>query len=77
VITFDYSEAAVAEIDAEIFISIDRVKENAKNYNESFERELYRIIIHGLLHLLGYDDKSVDKREVMQCMEEKYLKCLE
>jgi probable rRNA maturation factor len=56
IITFDYSEGTI--ISGDIFISIDTVKSNAKEFNVSFEDELYRIIIHGILHLCGHEDTS-------------------
>ena len=64
IITFDNSEEK-GKIEADIFISIDRVKENAHSLEKEFDQELHRVIIHGLLHLLGYNDKTeVDKAEM-------------
>lgn len=60
IITFDYSENN--SIAGDIFISIDTVKSNAAEFGVSFEQELYRIIIHGILHLCGQDDKSPELR---------------
>jgi probable rRNA maturation factor len=58
IITFDYSKEDVAlPVSGDIFISIDRIKENAEKYAVSFENELHRVMIHGVLHLLGYKDK--------------------
>jgi rRNA maturation RNase YbeY len=71
IITFDLS--VDASISSEIYVSIDRVRENAKLFNTSLNRELYRVMIHGALHLLGYKDKT--KREIafMRNKEEHYL----
>ena len=60
IITFDYSEGKV--ISGDIFISIDTVKTNAQEFGVSFEQELNRIIIHGILHLCGQDDKTPELR---------------
>jgi probable rRNA maturation factor len=60
IITFDYSENN--SIAGDIFISIDTVKSNAAEFGVSFEQELYRIIIHGILHLCGQDDKTPELR---------------
>ena len=64
IITFDYTLGK--EIHGEIYISIDRVKENASEFNVSFEEELHRVIIHGVLHLCGYKDKSETDEKQMQ-----------
>lgn len=71
VIAFDYSEGEV--INGEIYISRDTVKSNSYNYNVSLNKEMLRVMIHGLLHLLGYNDKSAREKKVMQGMEEKWL----
>lgn len=71
IITFDYVEKDI--ISGDIIISIDRVKENSKSFNSSFEDELHRVIIHGVLHLIGYNDKT-DKEQ--QLMREKENECL-
>jgi rRNA maturation RNase YbeY len=62
-----------ASIHAEIYISIDRVKENAKKLGVSFKSELHRVIFHGALHLCGYKDKSKREREKMREREDFYL----
>lgn len=72
VITFDMSEEEDV-IEAEIYISSDRVMENSKQLSISFEEELKRVIIHGFLHLVGINDKSADERKVMHALENKYL----
>ena len=71
VISFDYTEED--RISGDIYISLDRVKENAKNFGYSLKDELHRIIIHGLLHLLGYSDKNSDLKAVMKDKEDFYL----
>lgn len=75
IITFDYSkEATTIPISGDIFISIDRIKENAKKFSKTTEEELRRVIIHGILHLLGYADKTKVAKEEMTKQENKYLK---
>lgn len=71
VITFDYTEEKV--ISGDIFISIDRVNENAKENGVSFENELHRVIIHGVLHLMGYKDSSPAEKEEIRAKEDFYL----
>ncbi len=71
VITLDYSFKK--HLLGDIFISIDRVKENANTYETTFKKELSRVIIHGILHLIGYNDKSIHEKEIMRKMENKYL----
>ncbi len=70
VITFAYSKTP---IEGDIFISVDRVTENAKNYGVDTLTELYRVMVHGVLHLIGYNDKSKEEQELMRNMENKYL----
>jgi rRNA maturation RNase YbeY len=72
IITFDLSEPG-HDVTGEIYISIDRVKENALTNNVSFSRELRRVIFHGALHLLGYKDKKKVDKERMTKMENYYL----
>jgi probable rRNA maturation factor len=74
VITFDYVEGDL--IFGDIFISIERVKENSVLFNSTFLDELYRIFIHGVLHLLGYKDKSDSDKVLMTNKEDHYLKIL-
>lgn len=71
IITFDYS---AEEIEGELYISIDRVKENATALEVSFKHELHRVIIHGVLHLCGYGDKSEEEEKIMRSKEDFYLK---
>jgi probable rRNA maturation factor len=63
-----------APIEGEIYISIDRVRENAKSYGDSLSRELHRVIFHGTLHFCGYRDKTVAEKGKMRAREDKYLK---
>jgi len=63
IITFPYSDET---IESDIFISINRVRENAKTFNVTFERELHRVMIHGVLHLLGYGDKTKEEQNAMR-----------
>ena len=72
IITFDLSDTPKT-IDCELYISTDRVKENAFNLAVSFEKELYRVIIHGILHLVGFDDKDPISKEQMSKKEDYYL----
>ncbi|QNF32676.1 rRNA maturation RNase YbeY [Adhaeribacter swui] len=72
IITFDNSDEDDT-IEGDIFISIDRVKENATNFNVSFLEELHRVIIHGVLHLIGFDDKSDLSKSEMRQKEDYWL----
>lgn len=74
VITFDYVEGVL--VSGDIFISLDRVSENARNLNLSFLEELDRIMVHGVLHLLGYKDKSKKDKILMTEREDYFLKLL-
>lgn len=74
VITFDYNEGDI--ISGDIVISIDTVASNAKLYSKSYDDELYRVIIHGVLHLCGINDKGPGEREIMEANEEKALALL-
>ena len=71
VITLDYSTKK--HIIGDIFISVDRITENSKQYQTTFKRELARVMIHGVLHLIGYKDKSVDEKIIMREKENEYL----
>ena len=71
VISFDYSTDK--NISGDIFVSIDRIKENAKTYNVTFLKELDRVMVHGLLHLLGYNDKTEKDATEMKKKENFYL----
>ncbi len=72
ILTFDNSEKK-NDIEGDIFISTERVKENAGQYGVPFEEELARIMIHGVLHLAGYDDKTKEEKTLMRKMENKFL----
>lgn len=74
IITFDYSQDDL--ISGDIFISIDRVKENAEQFKVSFEHELARVMIHGVLHLLGFDDHSEEEKKEMRRQEDKHISLL-
>lgn len=74
IITFDYSDEQ--NVDGEIYISIDRVKENAIKFKKPFEDELHRVMIHGVLHILGYSDKSRAQKLIMRKKEEACLSLL-
>lgn len=74
IITFDYVENNV--ISGDIFISCDRVRENAAEFHTGFDNELCRIIIHGVLHLIGYKDKSKKDKLLMTSKEDFYLNML-
>jgi rRNA maturation RNase YbeY len=73
IITFDLSERG-HPINAEIYISVDRLRENALKYDTSLGKELHRVMFHGALHLCGYRDKTATEKEKMRNMEEKCLK---
>jgi rRNA maturation RNase YbeY len=60
-------------LEGEIYISIDDVKENAKIYSNSFNKEFARVLIHGILHLVGYNDSNEKEKEIMTDLENKYL----
>lgn len=74
IITFDYSVEKF--ISGEIYISVDRVRENAINFDQDFPFELKRIIIHGILHLVGYNDKTPEQKMQMSAKEDYYLSLL-
>ncbi|WP_339606559.1 rRNA maturation RNase YbeY [uncultured Roseivirga sp.] len=73
IITFDNRDDINDPIESDIFISIDRVTENAIDQNVPFEVELKRVLAHGLLHLIGYNDKTEDEQQLMREKEEAYL----
>jgi rRNA maturation RNase YbeY len=75
IITFDYVEGDI--ISGDIYISVDTVRTNADTYNVSFENELFRVIIHGILHLCGIDDKAPGARMIMERHENEALKILQ
>jgi len=71
IITFNYVEGNI--ISGDLFISIDRVKENAIDFNATWLKEVYRVIFHGVLHLVGYNDKTADEKQTMREKEDLYL----
>lgn len=72
IITFDNSEDETT-IEGDIFVSIERVKENSLTLNTVFDEELKRVIVHGLLHLCGYDDHTVEDKAEMRRLESEYI----
>lgn len=74
ILTFDYGMGN--EINGEIFISVDRVTENAALYQVTFENELHRVMIHGIFHLCGYKDESDDDQKLMRSKEDEALRRL-
>ncbi|MAR39998.1 MAG: rRNA maturation RNase YbeY [Flavobacteriales bacterium] len=74
IITFNYCKGQI--ITSDIMISIDRVKENSTIFDNSFSEELHRVMIHGILHLIGYDDKTEKEKKLMREKENFYLKKL-
>lgn len=71
IITFDYCENNV--LFGDLFISVDSVRENSVFYNTEFEDELNRVMVHGILHLIGYDDHTEEDQKVMREKENYYL----
>lgn len=71
IITFDYCEGK--KLSGDLFISLDTVRTNAEQFNAPYETELYRVIIHGILHLCGINDKGPGEREIMEAAENKAL----
>ena len=72
IVTFDNSDDK-SVIEGDIFISIERVKENAQKFERTFDDELHRVIIHGALHLIGFSDKSATAKKQMRKKEDAYL----
>lgn len=75
IITFDYDEDDI--INGDLVISIDTVRSNAELFSKPYEEELYRVIIHGILHLCGINDKGPGEREIMEQEENKALAMLQ
>jgi rRNA maturation RNase YbeY len=73
IITFSYNTEN--HISGDLFVSVDRLKDNAALFGVSFNTELERVIYHGVLHLCGYDDKTDDEISVMREKEKYYLEC--
>ncbi len=72
IITFDYS--GIGQVSGDIFISIDRVIENAETFGSGFDVELLRVMSHGLLHMMGYNDKDQEDLQLMRLKEEEKIK---
>tara|TARA_Y100000991_G_C21954041_1_gene341203 strand:+ start:187 stop:615 length:429 start_codon:yes stop_codon:yes gene_type:complete len=75
VITFDYSKEKL--LFGDIYISTDRVKENAKIYSSYFNEELFRVIIHGVLHLCGFNDKTEEEKNLIRSKENEFLSSID
>lgn len=74
IITFDFSsDTSLPIIDAEIYISVDRVRENATKFDKTLPNELSRVLTHGILHLCGYKDKSSSEQKIMREKEDYYI----
>jgi len=71
IISFDYTLGK--EVGGDIFISIERVLENAEKFNEVFENELHRVMIHGILHFMGYKDKTKKEKTLMRTKEDENI----
>ena len=71
IITFNYCEGKV--LSGDLFISVDSVRENSIEFGTDFEEELHRVIVHGVLHLIGYDDHTEEDKKVMRQKENYYL----
>lgn len=71
IITFDYCEGNV--LSGDLFISVDSVRENSIEFGTDFEEELHRVIVHGVLHLIGYDDHTEEDKKLMRQKENYYL----
>lgn len=74
IITFDYTEGD--KISGDLFISLDTVRTNAEQFGQDYKTELHRVIIHGILHLCGINDKGPGEREIMEAEENKALEIL-
>ncbi|MGY8782076.1 MAG: rRNA maturation RNase YbeY [Fidelibacterota bacterium] len=74
VIAFRLNDYELPEIEGEIYISLPRAKENAKLYKETYDKEILRLIVHGCLHLIGFDDRTKLEKLEMTTMENKVLK---
>ena len=77
VIAFRLNSYNKKYVEGEIYISLPRAKENSKKFGEPFEKELARLIIHGTLHLLGFEDETDQKKNKMRKIEDKYLSLLD
>ena len=75
IVTFNYNPSKHV-LDGEIYISVNRVRDNAKTFNSDFQIEMHRVIIHGVLHLIGFNDKSKREKALMREKEDTYLSLL-
>ena len=73
IITFGLSDPD-QPVNAEVYISIDRIRDNARQFHTAIKEEIHRVIFHGALHLCGYKDKKAEDQELMRKMEDKYLR---
>ncbi len=73
IITFNLSTEGGSNTDGEVYISTDTVKDNSLRFNNSFRREIHRVIFHGVLHLIGYDDQTPNQKQIMTEKEDFYL----
>ena len=73
IITFDLSESSVSPVTAELYISIERVRDNSTSLKTSFITELHRVVFHGALHLCGFKDKKTADKKLMRQKEDEYL----
>ena len=73
VIAFRLNDYKETHVEGEIYISLPRAKENAEEFSKSFEKEVARLIVHGTLHLLGFEDETEKQKDTMRKTEEKYL----
>jgi len=77
IVTFEMADNPLKGVEGEVYISVDRVKENSRDLKVSFRAELLRVIFHGALHLAGYGDKTPGEQEIMRQKEEEYMaQCL-
>jgi probable rRNA maturation factor len=74
IITFDMGEGSTSKLTGEVYISVDRVQDNASRLEVTFNEELLRVIFHGVLHLCGYNDKTKSQEKEMRATEDKYLR---
>ena len=75
IITFDYSEGDM--ISGDLFISLETVKTNSEKFGTEYDEELYRVMIHGILHLCGYEDKTPEEKKMMRVKEDEALGLIE
>jgi rRNA maturation RNase YbeY len=75
IVTFNFNPSK-GQIEGEIYISVDRVRDNAKTFKSDIQTEIHRVIIHGVLHLIGFNDKSKREKALMREKEDSYLSLL-